>query len=80
LKAKEAKDRLVLFDRTSAQRTTVIDDQSDYFAIDSNQWLTADERSNLKRQVCIYIVNALRGFASRRCLHMYGASVVWFCI
>ena len=36
-KAIEAKDRLVHFDRTSMQRTTVIDDQSDYFAIDSNQ-------------------------------------------
>jgi hypothetical protein len=49
-KAVEAKDRLVLFDRTSTQRTTVIDDQSDYFSIDTNQWLTSDERESLKRE------------------------------
>jgi hypothetical protein len=49
-KAIEAKDRLVHFDRTSMQRTTVIDDQSDYFSIDTNQWLTDEERANLKRE------------------------------
>ena len=31
-----AKDRLVHFDKTSAKRTTVIDDQSEWFEIDGN--------------------------------------------
>ena len=34
------KDRLVGYDRNAAQRTKVIDDQSDYFEIDSNTWLS----------------------------------------
>jgi hypothetical protein len=37
-RAKEHKDRLVQFDRTSARRTKVIDDQSDYFSADSNRY------------------------------------------
>ena len=37
--ALELKDRLVEYDRNSARRTTVIDDQSDFFEIDSNAWL-----------------------------------------
>lgn len=41
------KDRLVEYDRNSAKRTTVIDDQSDYFEIDANAWLT-DEVSERK--------------------------------
>jgi hypothetical protein len=41
------KDRLVEYDRNSAKRTTVIDDQSDYFEIDANAWLT-DEVSEGK--------------------------------
>ena len=39
------KNRLVGYDRNAAQRTKVIDDQSDYFEIDSNTWLS--------QQVCI---------------------------
>ncbi len=34
------KNRLVGYDRNAAQRTKVIDDQSDYFEIDSNTWLS----------------------------------------
>jgi len=45
-----AKDRLVHFDQTSAKRTTVIDDQSEWYAIDSNAWLDEAERAELKRQ------------------------------
>jgi len=45
-----AKDRLVQFDRTSAARTTVIDDQSDWFEIDGNAWLDERERAALKKQ------------------------------
>ena len=43
-------DRLVAFDRTAAARTTVIDDQSDWFEIESNAWLDEDEREEAKRQ------------------------------
>ncbi len=30
------------YDRNAAKRTTVIDDQSDFFEIDSNAWLSAE--------------------------------------
>ena len=45
-----AKDRLVHFDKTSAKRTTVIDDQSEWYDIDGNAWLDEKERAELKRQ------------------------------
>jgi len=48
--AEALRDRLVEFDRQAAKRTTVIDDQSDYFAIDSNAWLSDEERAELKRR------------------------------
>lgn len=35
-------DRLVEYDRNAAKRTAVIDDQSDFFEIDSNAWLTPE--------------------------------------
>ena len=46
----ELRDRLLDYDRQSARRTTVIDDQSDYFEIDSNTWLTDEEKADLHRQ------------------------------
>lgn len=36
------KDRMVGYDRESARRTQVLDDQSDYFDVDSNAWLSAE--------------------------------------
>lgn len=42
--ARAFKDRLVQYDREAAKRTTVIDDQSDYFEIDTNQWLSDQVR------------------------------------
>ena len=39
-KAMEHKDRLIQYDRSSARRTKVIDDQSDYFNTDSNKYAT----------------------------------------
>lgn len=36
------KDRLVDYDRNAQQRTTVIDNQSDYFEIDTNAWLSEE--------------------------------------
>ncbi|KAK9810597.1 hypothetical protein WJX73_003330 [Symbiochloris irregularis] len=44
------KDRMVGYDRESAKRTQVLDDQSDYFDVDSNAWLSAEERKQLKAQ------------------------------
>jgi hypothetical protein len=34
--------RLVEYDRNAAARTTVIDDQSDYYELDSNTWLSKE--------------------------------------
>ena len=36
------KDRMVGYDRDSAKRTQVLDDQSDWFDVDSNTWLSAE--------------------------------------
>jgi len=47
-KAVEFKDRLVDYDRNSAQRTTVLDDQSDYFEIETNVWLEEKEKRELR--------------------------------
>ncbi|NXH22432.1 TRIP4 protein, partial [Bucco capensis] len=44
------KDKLLEFDRTSVRRTRVIDDESDYFATDSNQWLSKQEREALQKR------------------------------
>ncbi|ELW71302.1 Activating signal cointegrator 1 [Tupaia chinensis] len=49
-KAIKHKDKLLEFDRTSIRRTQVIDDESDYFASDSNQWLSKIERETLQKR------------------------------
>jgi hypothetical protein len=52
LKQKEAqatKDRLLEYDRTSARRTRVIDDQSDYFASE-NPWLSEEEKAHIEKK------------------------------
>uniref|UniRef100_A0A8C3VRY3 Activating signal cointegrator 1 n=1 Tax=Catagonus wagneri TaxID=51154 RepID=A0A8C3VRY3_9CETA len=49
-KAIKHKDKLLEFDRTSIRRTQVIDDESDYFASDSNQWLSKIEREALQKR------------------------------
>ena len=38
------------YDRTSEQRTKVIDDESDYFSLEGNQWLTPQQRLALKKR------------------------------
>ncbi|KAL6745667.1 hypothetical protein V8C86DRAFT_1700121 [Haematococcus lacustris] len=48
--AVEFKNRLVGYDRESAKRTAVIDDQSDYFEVDTNAWLTDQERHELRQR------------------------------
>ncbi|KAJ6814754.1 activating signal cointegrator 1 [Iris pallida] len=40
--------RLVDYDRNSAARTTVIDDQSDYYEIEGNSWLSGEEKDRLR--------------------------------
>ncbi|KAF4017388.1 hypothetical protein G4228_008763 [Cervus hanglu yarkandensis] len=49
-KAIKHKDKLLEFDRTSIRRTQVIDDESDYFASDSNQWLSKIEREAIQKR------------------------------
>ncbi|XP_071952052.1 activating signal cointegrator 1-like [Antedon mediterranea] len=49
-KAIKNKNRLIEYDRTSVKRTQVIDDESDYFATDTNQWLTDKERQLLTKR------------------------------
>ncbi|KAM9825029.1 activating signal cointegrator 1 isoform X2 [Syngnathus typhle] len=49
-KAVQHKDKLLEYDRTSVKRTQVLDDESDYFATDSNQWLSPAERDKLKKK------------------------------
>ncbi|XP_001509179.3 activating signal cointegrator 1 isoform X1 [Ornithorhynchus anatinus] len=49
-KAVKHKDKLLEYDRTSVRRTQVIDDEADYFATDSNQWLSKVEREALQKR------------------------------
>lgn len=42
--------RLVEYDRNSAARTTVIDDQSDYYEIEGNSWLSNEEKQLLRKK------------------------------
>ncbi|XP_014676538.1 PREDICTED: activating signal cointegrator 1-like [Priapulus caudatus] len=49
-KALAHKDRLLEFDKTCVSRTKVIDDQSDYFAVDGNRWLSSKERETLRKK------------------------------
>ncbi|XP_050221481.1 uncharacterized protein LOC126671734 [Mercurialis annua] len=42
--------RLVEYDRNSAARTTVIDDQSDYYEIEGNSWLSKEEKELLMKK------------------------------
>jgi hypothetical protein len=44
------KERLVGYDRSAAKQTAIIDDQSDFFEIDYNIWLDADEKAFLKQK------------------------------
>mmetsp|Transcript_3847 Transcript_3847/g.9785 ORF Transcript_3847/g.9785 Transcript_3847/m.9785 type:complete len:145 (-) Transcript_3847:1951-2385(-) len=44
------KERLVGYDRSAAKQTSVIDDQSDFYEIDSNIWLTTGEKEDLRKR------------------------------
>nr|XP_046204908.1 activating signal cointegrator 1 isoform X2 [Oncorhynchus gorbuscha]XP_046204909.1 activating signal cointegrator 1 isoform X2 [Oncorhynchus gorbuscha]XP_046204911.1 activating signal cointegrator 1 isoform X2 [Oncorhynchus gorbuscha]XP_046204912.1 activating signal cointegrator 1 isoform X2 [Oncorhynchus gorbuscha] len=49
-KALQHKDKLLEYDKNSTRRTQVLDDESDYFATDSNQWLSPSEREHLRKK------------------------------
>ncbi|XP_029936754.1 activating signal cointegrator 1 isoform X1 [Myripristis murdjan] len=49
-KALQHKDKLLEYDKNSVRRTQVLDDESDYFATDSNQWLSPSERDKLRKK------------------------------
>ncbi|KAJ3677378.1 hypothetical protein LUZ60_003102 [Juncus effusus] len=49
-KAEEFAKRLVDYDRNSAARTKVIDDQSDYYEIEGNSWLSNQEKEVLLKK------------------------------
>ncbi|XP_056134864.1 activating signal cointegrator 1 isoform X2 [Lampris incognitus] len=49
-KAIQHKDKLLEYDKNSVKRTQVLDDESDYFAADSNQWLSPSERDMLRKK------------------------------
>ena len=46
----ESKDRLLDYQANSAKRTQIIDDESDYFNVDHNRWLTPQQREALKKK------------------------------
>lgn len=48
--AEQHKNTLLEYDRTSEKRTQVIDDESDYFSIDSQKWLNQEQRQKLKQK------------------------------
>ena len=49
-KAEAQKNRLLEYDRTSEKRTKVIDDESDYFAVDAYKWMTPEQKKKLKER------------------------------
>ena len=48
--AVESKDRLLDYQANSAKRTQIIDDESDYFNVDNNRWLTPQQREALRKK------------------------------
>ncbi|XP_056428631.1 activating signal cointegrator 1 [Hyla sarda] len=49
-RAMQHRDKLLEYDKNSVRRTHVIDDESDYFSTDSNQWLSQAEREALRQK------------------------------
>lgn len=58
------KERLLLFDRTSASRTRVLDDQGDYFT--SHNWLSQKEREKAAEQERLHREEAAQRRGARR--------------
>lgn len=49
-RATAEKNRLLDYQKNSVARTKVLDDQNDYYAAQNSQWLSNNERENLKQQ------------------------------
>lgn len=49
-KAIAHKNRLIEYDKSGVRRTKVIDDECDYFASDTNRWLSKQERDALRKK------------------------------
>ena len=49
-KAIAHKNRLIEYDKSGVRRTKVIDDECDYFASDTNRWLSKKERDALRKK------------------------------
>ena len=58
-KAERHKNTLLEYDKTSEKRTQVIDDESDYFATDSDKWLTKGIYNRLPLIKCLIFDNKL---------------------
>ena len=48
--AVDNKNRLLDYQANSAKRTQIIDDESDYFNVDTNKWLTPEQREAMRRK------------------------------
>merc|ERR1719270_675148 len=44
------KNRLLDYQANSAKRTQIIDDESDYFNVDNNKWLTSEQREAMRKK------------------------------
>jgi PREDICTED: similar to MGC83197 protein len=50
-KAIEHKNRLLEFDQFGEKRTKVIDDQTDYYKLHSQHWISSEQRANIKNKI-----------------------------
>jgi len=48
--AEAFKNRLVQYDRNATERTVVIDDQSDYYDVEGNAWISEEEKQLLRKK------------------------------
>ncbi|TRY66963.1 hypothetical protein TCAL_05511 [Tigriopus californicus] len=48
--AEQRKNQLLEYDKNSEKRTKVIDDESDYFSVDSDKWLSHEQRDKLRKR------------------------------
>lgn len=73
-KAQDNLARLLQFDRTMAERTTVYDDQADYFDM-SNRWISAEERKKLAQKEAA-LMKSKQTASSQLVLDFAGRAVV----
>jgi len=63
--ANSHKDKLLSFQSSSAQRTSIVDDQQDYFDFDMNHWLSDKEREKKKQAAAKRVLKQEARFAAR---------------